>query len=816
MVYRLAVGLSLAVCLGCVTPAAAQQIDPPKKIKNVEPVYPESAQRARAHGDVVIKATIGADGKVTGAEIVTSIPLLDEPALNAVRQWEYAPTLVKGVPTPVVMTVTVHFSLHESSAAPPSRSGPLVLDRDGADWTIGGTPLSDDNLRFWLHYVMRTEPDKELYVHAPGTSTWGELVNVLSSATAAGVEKLYVFVGNLDPKQGVRVWLDPVLQKTPGVDLPVSDVASQSKGAGFPITIPRSGSTASAKTSMQRATAGASVRLRVDRSRHVSDAWEVLRLGSRRQVEGIGVAVRLPPGAVAASNVPVSPQQQREWEAVETLDGSVAESVPILEKFVTRNPNVVDAQFKLALAYEARATGPGASPEVRRRDWEAAVRHYALTAELHQNEEARFVSTWKIAQLYGADALNDRVQAERYARMLVDEHPTKAQSHIFYAQMLREAGDIAGAANVMRHGRTVAAMDVTALMLSMQYLIEQVQATRNMPRQKSRELLDEASSVADAILGHPDTDETLYRLTAMAKSMVLDLEAERVADTLQQRLAMIVESDRWDSHRDDLKRGAPPPIRKLSPAETAALECEALGRWSSRLADEQPAQTAVAAVQKYISERPSCYATHLRLSELLARVAHDSPDPKGRAADLERAVSELEQVIDLAPTALDRSGAFNQVVELSGPKELNHPERVEPAARSLVKRQPDDPVGHYTLAAVLFRTGRTGDGEKALRTARTSIKATPSTRADMASQLLWIVRRDADLPTPAARRLFNEASTLLTEAEKLSGANNDPAVISARIVWLNLSAERFEKDPARAVAQRELAKALTDRLQPIK
>ena len=183
--------------------------------------------------------------------------------------------------------------------------------------------------------------------------------------------------------------------------------------------------------------------------------------------------------------------------------------------------------------------------------------------------------------------------------------------------------------------------------------------------------------------------------------MVLDLEAERVADTLQQRLAMIVESDRWDSHRDDLKKGTPPPARNLSPAETAALECEALGRWSSRLADEQP-QSAVAAVQKYISERPACYATHLRLSDLLARAAHDTPDPNARAAALERAISELEQVIDLAPTALDRSGAFSRVVELSGPKELNHPERVERAARSLVKRQPDDPVGHYTLAAVPF------------------------------------------------------------------------------------------------------------------
>jgi periplasmic protein TonB len=39
-----------------------------------------------------------------------SIPLLDQAALDAVRQWEYTPTLLNGVPVPVVVTVTINFT----------------------------------------------------------------------------------------------------------------------------------------------------------------------------------------------------------------------------------------------------------------------------------------------------------------------------------------------------------------------------------------------------------------------------------------------------------------------------------------------------------------------------------------------------------------------------------------------------------------------------------------------------------------------------------------------------------------------------------
>jgi hypothetical protein len=46
-------------------------------------------------------------------KVLRGVPLLDEAAVEAVRQWVYTPTLVNGVPTPVMMTVTVHFRLYE-------------------------------------------------------------------------------------------------------------------------------------------------------------------------------------------------------------------------------------------------------------------------------------------------------------------------------------------------------------------------------------------------------------------------------------------------------------------------------------------------------------------------------------------------------------------------------------------------------------------------------------------------------------------------------------------------------------------------------
>ena len=86
-------------------------IKPPTKTRDIKPIYPAIAQSARVQGVVIIEATIGPDGKVKDAKVLRSIPLLDQAALDAVKQWEFTPTLLNGVPVPVIMTVTVNFTL---------------------------------------------------------------------------------------------------------------------------------------------------------------------------------------------------------------------------------------------------------------------------------------------------------------------------------------------------------------------------------------------------------------------------------------------------------------------------------------------------------------------------------------------------------------------------------------------------------------------------------------------------------------------------------------------------------------------------------
>jgi periplasmic protein TonB len=86
-------------------------LEPPLKIRDVSPVYPETARVARVEGVVVIEAVIGPTGEVVDAVVLRPRPMLDEAALAAVRQWRYTPTLLNGTPVSVILTVTVTFSL---------------------------------------------------------------------------------------------------------------------------------------------------------------------------------------------------------------------------------------------------------------------------------------------------------------------------------------------------------------------------------------------------------------------------------------------------------------------------------------------------------------------------------------------------------------------------------------------------------------------------------------------------------------------------------------------------------------------------------
>jgi len=82
----------------------------PRKIRDVKPAYPETAMAAGVQGIVILEALIEQDGSVGDVRILRSIALLDQAAVEAVRQWRFTPTLLNGQPVEVLMTVTVNFS----------------------------------------------------------------------------------------------------------------------------------------------------------------------------------------------------------------------------------------------------------------------------------------------------------------------------------------------------------------------------------------------------------------------------------------------------------------------------------------------------------------------------------------------------------------------------------------------------------------------------------------------------------------------------------------------------------------------------------
>ena len=82
-----------------------------KLIKRVDPIYPDLARSADLSGNVVLNAQIDETGKVRAVRAISGDPVLVHAAVDAVRQWEYRPSLVNGQPRPSNARIAINFSL---------------------------------------------------------------------------------------------------------------------------------------------------------------------------------------------------------------------------------------------------------------------------------------------------------------------------------------------------------------------------------------------------------------------------------------------------------------------------------------------------------------------------------------------------------------------------------------------------------------------------------------------------------------------------------------------------------------------------------
>ena len=91
--------------------------------RDTQHIYPQSAINAGIEGTVVVKIVVDKNGNVTDAEIFSSIPQLDNAALQAARAKVFSPGLINGSPVYTIMNIPINFNLPAAPTYPDVSTG---------------------------------------------------------------------------------------------------------------------------------------------------------------------------------------------------------------------------------------------------------------------------------------------------------------------------------------------------------------------------------------------------------------------------------------------------------------------------------------------------------------------------------------------------------------------------------------------------------------------------------------------------------------------------------------------------------------------
>lgn len=110
-------GASVSANKASELPPGVHRIGPgvtaPKLQQKVEPQYTDEARTAKIEGTVMMSVDISPEGSATNLEVLRSLePGLDQKAIEAVRQWRFAPAIKDGTPVTVRATIEVNFRLN--------------------------------------------------------------------------------------------------------------------------------------------------------------------------------------------------------------------------------------------------------------------------------------------------------------------------------------------------------------------------------------------------------------------------------------------------------------------------------------------------------------------------------------------------------------------------------------------------------------------------------------------------------------------------------------------------------------------------------
>jgi TonB family protein len=102
----------------------APEVQAAKLIHRVHAVYPQKAAADKVTGTVVLHAIISTDGTIQRLDLVSGPKIFEKATKDAVRQWIYRPTLVKGEAVEIDTTIRLTFMLDKPAIAANPASPP--------------------------------------------------------------------------------------------------------------------------------------------------------------------------------------------------------------------------------------------------------------------------------------------------------------------------------------------------------------------------------------------------------------------------------------------------------------------------------------------------------------------------------------------------------------------------------------------------------------------------------------------------------------------------------------------------------------------
>jgi TonB family protein len=90
------------------------RVEPPNRIRKVDPVYPKTARKEKRSGRILLQAVIDTEGVPRAVQVLRVPPGCEDLAaasVEAVQQWRYEPARFDGRAVPIYFTIQIEFTL---------------------------------------------------------------------------------------------------------------------------------------------------------------------------------------------------------------------------------------------------------------------------------------------------------------------------------------------------------------------------------------------------------------------------------------------------------------------------------------------------------------------------------------------------------------------------------------------------------------------------------------------------------------------------------------------------------------------------------